>query len=462
MSQTFSLNFVVMKKIQFAAVIVFLFVFAVFAQTKSDSSLREVMSDDGPAAGTDAIPTLSASEHLRRAEVYSSNRLFPQARSHWQKFLENYPNDPGMSKALFGMGRSYMWERDYAKAITWFDKLTKNYLDTKDGREGLAFTGACYVRLGKNVEAAKTYEKYTVMFPNGERIETSYLNIIDAYREAGKYDDANRWVDKARDKFAGKATEVNALQSRVRMEIYRQNWPDAVTAANESLSVGRFGGSMTSADEIKYLKGVALEKSGKKADAAAVFNSISYSSYFGGLAADRTASNIKKTGLSGSYGDYPVMFRAELLRNSKSRNVDPRFVLAIMKQESSFRPGIKSPAGARGLLQLVYDTALKYNKAAGYANLHPDDLYQPAVNIAIGTEYMSELKDQFNGLYEAIAASYNGGEDNAARWLARSRPKDPGVFTAEIGFAESKAYVFKVMNNYRIYRELYDENLNRR
>ena len=166
--------------------------------------------------------------------------------------------------------------------------------------------------------------------------------------------------------------------------------------------------------------------------------------------------------MSGSAGDYPVMFRTELLRNAKSRNVDPRFVLAIMKQESSFRPGIKSPAGARGLLQLVYDTALKYNKAAGYANLHPDDLYQPGVNIAIGTEYMSELKDQFSGLYEAIAASYNGGEDNATRWLARSRPKDPGVFTAEIGFAESKAYVFKVMNNYRIYRELYDENLDRR
>jgi soluble lytic murein transglycosylase len=356
-----------------------------------------------------------------------------------------------------------MWERDYARAITWFDRLTKDYLDTKDGREGLAFTGACYVRLGKNVEAAKTYEKYTVMFPNGERIETSYLNIIDAYREAGKYDDANRWVDKARDKFAGKPTEVNALQSRVRMEIFRQNWPAAVAAANESLSVGRFGGSMTSADEIKYLKGIALEKSGKKAEAAAVFNSIPYSSYFGGLAADRS-SGIKKTGgvLSGSASDYPVMFRTELLRNTRSRNIDPRFVLAIMKQESSFRPGIKSPAGARGLLQLVYDTALKYNKAAGYANLHPDDLYQPGVNIAIGTEYMSELKDQFNGLYEAIAASYNGGEDNATRWLARSRPKDPGVFTAEIGFAESKAYVFKVMGNYRIYRELYDENLNRR
>ena len=139
-----------------------------------------------------------------------------------------------------------------------------------------------------------------------------------------------------------------------------------------------------------------------------------------------------------------------------------RSVLAIMKQESSFRASAKSPAAARGLLQLVYDTALKYNKKAGYPNLQPDDLYSPSVNIAVGSTYIADLKDEFGGLYEAIAASYNGGEDNAARWLNRSKPKDPGIFAAEVGFAESKAYVFKVMNNYRIYRELYTEDLNRR
>ena len=75
---------------------------------------------------------------------------------------------------------------------------------------------------------------------------------------------------------------------------------------------------------------------------------------------------------------------------------------------------------------------------------------------------MSELKNQFGGLYEAIAASYNGGEDNAARWLDRSKPKDAGIFAAEVGFAESKNYVFKVMNNYRAYRELYTEDLRRK
>jgi soluble lytic murein transglycosylase len=108
------------------------------------------------------------------------------------------------------------------------------------------------------------------------------------------------------------------------------------------------------------------------------------------------------------------------------------------------------------------DTALKYNKKAGYPNLKPDDLYIPRTNIAIACEYIADLRRQFNNLDEAVAASYNGGEDNAARWLNRSKPRDNAIFTSEIGFAETKNYVFKVMTFYRVYRDLYDENLIRR
>mgnify|MGYP003694568025 CR=1 FL=1 len=57
-----------------------------------------------------------------------------------------------------------------------------------------------------------------------------------------------------------------------------------------------------------------------------------------------------------------------------------------------------------------------------------EGLYQPATNIAVGTEYMAELSRMFAGLPEAIAASYNGGEDNVARWLGRSNQSDAGVF----------------------------------
>ena len=80
----------------------------------------------------------------------------------------------------------------------------------------------------------------------------------------------------------------------------------------------------------------------------------------------------------------------------------------------------------------------------------------------LGAEYIETLVKMFPDLLEPVAASYNGGEDNVARWLKRSKRNDPGVFTSEIGFDETKDYVQKVMSNYRVYRQLYTADLLRR
>jgi soluble lytic murein transglycosylase len=461
-----------MKKIVLSIAFIFAFSFSIFSQTYNDATLRRVIEQDKTSRDSAGkLLTLAVTEHLYRADVYMSNRQFPEAREHFQKILDNYPTDAeAMPKVLFGTARSYMWERQYEKAVFWFDKLTKDFLGTKEGREGLAFKGASYVRMQKHAEAAKTYEQYITMFPTGEKIESAFLNLIDSLREAARYEEANSWVDKVQQRFAGMPVATNALQARLRMEIYRQSWTNAIITADRLRMTNVFKGSMTSADEVTYLKAFALEKLNRKSEAVAVYSSIpdNLNSYYSSLATDRlkvlSPQFVRKTASVSPNltKDYPVLYRNELLRYAKSRNVDPRFALAIMKQESSFRANAKSPAAARGLLQLVFDTALKYNKKAGFPNLQADDLYNPATNIAIGSLYMSDLKNQFNGMYEAVAASYNGGEDNVARWLKRSNPKDAAIFASEVGFAETKNYVFKVMNNYRIYRELYTEDLIRK
>lgn len=460
-----------MNKTILIFIFVFLFSINILAQTYGDATLAKVREQDKTSRDAKGkLLTLTPAEHAFRADVYSTNRVFPNAREHWQKLIESYPNDPNLPKAYMGIGRSFMWEREYSLAISFFDDAIKNFPFTKEGRESLAFKGACQVRLGKNSEAAKTYEQYTIMFPTGERIESSYLNIIDALREAKKYDEANAWVDKARQRFAGLPTETNALFARMRMEIFQGKYDKAILTADTLNSLNDYSDTMTSRNEVYLLKGIALEKLGKKNEAITAYSLIpnNLNSYYGGLAEERlnklNAPKITLTAFSKANlaKDYPALYREELLRYAKPKGIDPRFVLAIMKQESSFRANAKSPAAARGLLQLVLDTAIKYNKQAGFPNLQDDDLYKPEVNIAIGSYYISELKKEFGGLYEAVAASYNGGEDNALRWLNRSNPKDAAIFTSEVGFAESKAYVFKVMGNYRVYRELYTEDLIRK
>lgn len=468
-----------MKHLLFTIVVLFNFSLLLSAQTYNDATLQSVRRQDMQNRDSRGkLNTLPVTEHMYRADVYSSNRAFPEAREHWDKVMQNYKNDTiNVPKALFGTGRSFMWEREYTLAITFFDDLVRQYISTKDGREGLAFKGSCLVRLGRNAEAAQVYQQYTTMFPTGERIDSAYLNSIDALREAGKYDEANIWVDKTRQRFVGATAEVNALFARLRMEVFGGKWDKAIKTADDLRLLNNFSGSMTNLDEIVFLKAYSLEKNGKKNEAILFYSSIADSptSYFGGLATEKLNGLLdaskrqiiidRQTKMRNSAakmsGDYPAPYKNELLRFAKARNIDPRFVLAIMKQESSFKANAKSPSAARGLLQLVMDTALKYNKQCGIPNLQAEQLYSPEININLGSYYISELKRQFN-LYEAIAASYNGGEDNAQRWLNRSRPKENAIFTSEVGFSESKNYVYKVMNNFRVYRELFTEDLRRK
>jgi soluble lytic murein transglycosylase len=469
------------KKAFSFAIILIALTLSISAQVYNDATLAKVRDQDKTArlANNGRLPVLTAAEHIYRADVYNTNRAFGEARDHWQMLIQNYPGDAGMSKALFGMGRSNMWERNYQLAVDWFDKTIRDYLATKDGREALSFKGACLVRLGRNDEAAKVYEQYTIMFPMGERVESAHLNIIDALREAGRYDEANSWVDKTRQKFGGLPAETNALFAKLRIEIFRQRWDIASQTADDLILLDDFKSTMTSRDETMFLKAFAMEKAGRKAEALNLYFSIpdSTSSYYGGLATERLLgltgadaarrsqaigreSNVRAAAAKVA-ANYPAPFASDLLMYSKPRGVDPRFLLAIMKQESSFRANAKSPAAARGLLQLTADTAAKYTAKAGVRSLNPEDLYLPNLNINLGSMYISELKKEFS-LYEGIAASYNGGEDNALRWMNRSKPKEAHIFAAEVGFAETKDYVFKVMANYRVYRELYTEDLRRR
>jgi len=238
-------------------------------------------------------------------------------------------------------------------------------------------------------------------------------------------------------------------------------------------------GTVTTAAEVAYLRAFSLEQSGKKAEAFSSYASIpeGLNSYYGGLATERmraladdpssrsiVAQRLENLTSSAAAvdADYPAPYTQSILRTARAKKLDPRFVLALMKQESVFRPTAKSQSGARGLLQLTMDAAEKYAPGAGLTGLQEYQLYQPDASIKLGVEYLAQLSKMFPQMPDAVAASYNGGEDNVARWVKRAGNKDPGVFTAEVGFDETKAYVQKVMANYRVYKQLYTIDLARR
>ncbi|MCU1265202.1 MAG: Soluble lytic murein transglycosylase and related regulatory protein [Acidobacteria bacterium] len=156
---------------------------------------------------------------------------------------------------------------------------------------------------------------------------------------------------------------------------------------------------------------------------------------------------------------YPAAYRNSVLKYAPPRQLDPRFVLAIARQETRFHADAKSVAAARGLMQFIAATAIETAKELGRQDFQQDELYNPDSALEFGSQYLASLFQQFPNQPQAVAAAYNGGADNIARWIARSHSQDADRYVPEIGFAQSKDYVFRVLSNFWVYRSLYNEQL---
>lgn len=151
---------------------------------------------------------------------------------------------------------------------------------------------------------------------------------------------------------------------------------------------------------------------------------------------------------------YPLSFRESMSLHATTRNVDPRLVLSIARQESRYDPDVKSYAAARGLLQFISSTSLQIATQLNLRDFDQSDLYRPESAILLGSQYLKNLLDEFK-TPQAAAAAYNGSEDSVRRWIARSRSTDVDRFVIEIAKGQTKDYVYKVMNNYRAYQAIY-------
>ena len=336
------------------------------SQSASETALSAVRRSDASARPADGgVPKLTPAEHMRRAGIYLTNRAFAEARAHWNALIENYPQDPRVSEAWYGIGRSYFLSKSYQDGYVIFNDVVQKYPGTKEERESLNYSAASLLRMGKFSESAARYEEYINRFPNGERIDTAHLNMIDTLREADRPGDALAWVTRTRQRFAGSATETNAMFGALRLYVSEGEWSRAVQIA-EQLSQRTFAKAvLTSRSEVAYLKAFSLEQDGRKDEAFAAYLAVpdGIESYYGWLASQRLAALAGKSraeivaereakvnsAIANVASGYPAPYRQAILSAAKARKLDPRFILALIKQESVFKPLAKSPAGARGL-----------------------------------------------------------------------------------------------------------------
>lgn len=151
---------------------------------------------------------------------------------------------------------------------------------------------------------------------------------------------------------------------------------------------------------------------------------------------------------------YPVAARDTIVSESRKAGMDPVLVAALIRQESNFNPRATSPAGARGLMQVMPAVGQSIAPAAGITSWNPALLYDAGINIEIGIRHLAPLLRGQPNLPRSLAA-YNAGGSRVARWSAKRGADDAEIFTERIPFSETRDYVKSVLRNREFYQALY-------
>jgi soluble lytic murein transglycosylase len=137
-------------------------------------------------------------------------------------------------------------------------------------------------------------------------------------------------------------------------------------------------------------------------------------------------------------------------------NIDPYLVFAIIRAESKYQTGAESSVGARGLMQIMPETAQWISGQLGMTNFDPDRLHDPKINIRMGCWYLSNLNKEFEGRTPIIIAAYNAGRGKVKEWIVNEKWDGSAENLDEIPFPETRQYVHNVLKNYEAYRAIYE------
>jgi soluble lytic murein transglycosylase len=154
---------------------------------------------------------------------------------------------------------------------------------------------------------------------------------------------------------------------------------------------------------------------------------------------------------------FPMPYRPELVADAQAHNLDPNLVAGLIRQESEFNPDAVSPANADGLMQVRPGTGAQFARAAGVSSFKSRMLFQPEVNLKIGTAIFRSMLDKNGGSMEQTLAAYNAGPVRVAEWLTWNTYREPAEFIESIPFTETRDYVQAVIRNAEMYRRLYGE-----
>ncbi len=137
--------------------------------------------------------------------------------------------------------------------------------------------------------------------------------------------------------------------------------------------------------------------------------------------------------------------------------LEPAFLNALTRQESEFYTGTVSPVGARGLMQLMPQTARQVAAAVKMKYELARLVSDPSYNVTLGSAFLAQLLSAYGGSYVLTLAAYNAGPGRVAEWIKefgdpRDKDVDPIDWVERIPFTETRQYVHKILESTQLYR----------
>lgn len=365
----------------------------------------------------------AASAYFLMADLASDERADVEARRLYRVVATRYPTSRFAPVARFRAAMIALLSGQPKMAAQEFDYLAERYPGSDEANGAMYWAGRAWANAGETALARARWERVTTRDP------LSYYAALSAARLGNK-----PWLPPAApdsfvvDPAIDRAVSRAALLARLGM-IQESRWElDRLTRSSDSSSERLL--ALANAFRSQGMASQAIQLARRALALGAPVDA-------------RTLRLI-----------YPVAHTDALLAEAAEQGLDPSFVAALIRQESSFNPAATSPAGARGLAQVMPEVGERLAKELNYPLWDPVLLYQPDVSIQLGAFHLRELLARYDQRAHILAA-YNAGSPRVERWFKRIGVTDPEVFAEQISFVETRDYVRIIQRNEEIYRALY-------
>jgi peptidoglycan lytic transglycosylase len=437
------------------------------------------------------------------AGLYLSVRNRGAAIPLLEQIAQDYPETSEAPKALFQIAQ-ILWNRhDNAEALDYFEIVIEKYPTSSQVDRALFAAADIHEFFGRKDQAVQFYERAIKTSPKGAVGEDARWRLAWLYYNSGDFAAAMATFKALASQSRSNAFSTAALYWQARSaekladpesatQLYRRILHDGAESYYEALALRGLDRLGAPYDEPKTVKPAAVDepdpplaeelafhlmRARDLADltlhslATAELDEINSTKpngrlrmllmreYFRNRAYGRSLGIANQLPASEAERDlyrYPLAFWELIQQKAQERDIDPYLVVSLIRQESLFDARARSPAAALGLMQLIPPTAARVAKQLGLAVPSQERLYEPEVNLTLGTKYLKDLLERYsNNWYKALAA-YNAGEAAVDRWEKEVVTDDIEEFVERIPYVETRGYVKLVMRNHRIYKRLYD------